>query len=635
MPFDKETKDLNAEIAQFKANDSNFNTVHEKTQFAQEAAFATKGLEEFMKADAALKSGDTIGASAAVLRGMGSISGLLVFAAGPLGAFIGGVLNVLMNVISAIMDALKPSTDSLINKIEKLIQDQTLKTKRDELRSALDAWEFEELKMNGDLKEGNIKNWKDAVNMAKWEKHYTHINNGFATLQTQSAINSREWLPLFDLNIIYTLRFWLRLQHITIYLFYRKKPVNTPDMQPLQTSLIGPGTFLTIRNHIAKTLYNSLLNVHYSSVNNVDFHSRWLTKDFQPFKSGLGEWGHERQSIYNRIGVAKGPEMKNMGFGESICFAIAESGTIFNIGTSSNTLYIGREGTDWYQVPTDRFSNLPVEQIAIGELGNDKLAIVCVYGGGTKISHCTFDDQSGTDHENEHNGWTPGAWRCGPWKQKIIQDGLSILSLGILPWAPNWDLYAFAVNKEGAGSLYSVKFASGKSLVMNKIPDTFLDASKMAEYTFNVAPRYKRGEISPCTISFVGNDLYLQVGNWIYQRVDDKWDGWDVRKLLGKTGLNVYQARFFADKTQVFATNEGLIMRYNDPGKVVMNKDGTKKETWRVYSDGNIKTLCFWKAVSRQTDTARILLETFKEAMDQTVDDLLKNANKAEHTTIA
>jgi len=639
MCFDKAKKELISEIAQLEAKASNFNTVNEKKPFAQGAGFATKGLEEFMKADAALKSGDTIGASAAVLRGIGSVSQLLVFAAGPSGALIGGVLNVLLGVISAIMDALKPPTDSLISKIEKLIQDQILKTKRDDLSAAFNAWKMEEVKMDAYLKAGNIKTWEDAINITNWQNHYTNISNGFATLQTQSSINSREWLPLFDINIIYTLRFWLRLQHITVYLFIRKKPADaeSKDMLPLLPTLIGPDAFLKIRNLAAKTLYNALLNVHYSSVNNVDFHSQWLSHLSPPYTSGTGIRGIQREPIYNRIGVAKGPEMKNMSSGESICFAIAESGTIFNVGTFPNTLYIGRQGTDWYQVPTDIFNDHPVEQVAIGEMGDDKLIIVCAYDGGTKISYCTFDDESGTDHENEHNGWTAGDWRCPTaiWKQKIIPEGLSILSLGVHPWQPNWDLYAFAVNKEGAGNLYSVKFASGKTVVMEKIPHTFLGVAQMIEFTFKVAPHYKRKEISPCTISFVGNDLYLQVGNWICQKVDDKWEGWNVRTVLGKEELNVYQARFFADKTQVFATNKGLIMRYNNPKEEDSKGEGPKGERWSVYTDENIQTLCFWKAVSAQAGTAWAMLKTFKEAMDQTIDDLPKNANKPEYTVIA
>lgn len=615
---------ISEQIDKLLDNANNFSSGQLKQRYLQGATLASKGLEEFMKADKALKSGDAIGASSAVLRGIGSVSQLVTLATGPVGVLIGSVLNVFLGVITAIIDALKPPTESLISEIEKLIQDQTLKTKRDELRAAFDAWKMEELIMDGALKEGNIKTWKDAIGMAQWEKHYTNINNGFATLQTQSEINSKEWLPLFDLNIIYSLSYWLRLQYVTLYLFDRKKPneERPHDMLPLQPNLIGPKAFLNMRNHAAQTLYNGLSNVHYSSVNNVEFHSLWLTSGLEPFLPGTGRRGLQSNPIYNRIGVAKGPNMKNIGSGKSVCFAIAESGTIFSVGTDPNTLYIGRQGTDWFEVPIKNFANLPVEQVTIGEMGNDKLIIVCVYDGGTKIAHCAFDDRSGTKHEKEHGGWTAGDWRCGKWSHKIIPEGISILSLGVRPCPPYWGLYAFGVNQEREGNLYRVIF-EGKNLQMEAMPDTFIGASQMAEFTFKIAPSYKRTEISPCTISFVGDDLYLQVGNWISQRIDGKWEGWNVRKVLGKEGLNVYQARFFADRTQVFATNKGLIMRYNDP----------KKKEWGVYADENIQTLCFWKAVSRQADTAWTMLRAFKEAMDQTMDDLFKNPPEHEEKT--
>jgi len=46
-----------------------FNKQYEKTPYGNAGTAVSKGLDEFTKANAAFKSGDTMGGSAAVLRG--------------------------------------------------------------------------------------------------------------------------------------------------------------------------------------------------------------------------------------------------------------------------------------------------------------------------------------------------------------------------------------------------------------------------------------------------------------------------------------------------------------------------------------------------------------------------------------
>src|SRR5262245_5833415 len=98
----------------------------QKTPFGTVDTSIQGGLQEFTAADQSCRSGDTMGGSAAVLRGIGSLSAALALA-GPAGAVAGALMAAITSIISAILEAMKPATDSLESKLEKIIVAQELK----------------------------------------------------------------------------------------------------------------------------------------------------------------------------------------------------------------------------------------------------------------------------------------------------------------------------------------------------------------------------------------------------------------------------------------------------------------------------------------------------------------------------
>jgi len=588
----------------------NFNKTYEKTPYTAAGTAISKGLDEFTKANAAFKSGDTMGGSAAVLRGMGAISAALTLGGGPAGAAFGLLLGAITGVIAAILEAMKPASESLIAKIEKLLDEQTLKETRELITGGIAAWNLEEGKIDGIKKTGRRFTMAD-LDRINFAHHYGQIAQAFSTLGDNKDSHSKQWLLLFDLNLIYAQRFWIEIE-LTALLVCKRGQELESEPRPLR-ELESPelqNRFYDMRKKVAELFRDRIKALYYYSRNEVAFHSLYRNSTLAAYTTGVGSYALQRNSIYHRVGVIDGPPMEDLGIGESVCFAIADSGTIFSVGSRPYTLYVGRPGGDWLPVSPDIFG-AEVDQVAIAELENDKVLVVCLHGNGHKVSICNFDDRAGTEHESKYNGWTSGAWRWQTpgWVTYDMPNQMTVLSLAIDVHPPAWRLDAFALDAEGNGQFYDVHFPQGKSTAEVKgVPETIFGATWLSQVTFGVAPAPNRSEISPCTISRLGDNLWLQVGNRIRQRLNGKWDAWDVQPILGND-INVFQARFYADDTQVFATNKGLIMRFLDPNK---------NWTYGVFTDEKIDTLWFWKGVSLQALTSKELLIQVTEAAQQT-----------------
>lgn len=590
-----------------KSEVAQFNTKHDtnKTPFGAAGTAASKSLDEFNKANVAFKSGDALGGSAAVLRGIGALSAALVLGGGPAGAAFGLVLGVILGVISSILEAMKPATASLIGQIEKLLDEQTLKETRQRIKGGLDAWELEEKKIDHIVRTGRPFTQADYDGIG-WKHHYEQIESSFAALQDNKGVDSKQWLLLFDLNVIYALRFWTYVELTFLLVNQQGRPgPESHELRKVESSDLKRSLY-DMRNSAAKKFRDNIKSLYYHSRNGVDFHALYRTSGYAPYVPGKGQYGWQRNAIYHRVGVVEGPPMKNLGSGESLGFAVASSGTIFSVGSRPYTLYVGR-GSDWRAVSRDVFGD-DVEQVAIAEWGDDKVSVVCLHGSGRKISFCMFNDETPIERDGKYKKWATGDWRWGKWFHYSTPNQMTILSLAVQVKKPDWSIYAIALDSSSNGELYKVTWGPDQNEVnMEGFPATQFDKRSLDEMTYGVTPAPGRVEISPCTVTCLGDDLYAQVGNQVWHRINTIWDGWNARTII-RSDVNVYQARFLADGTQLFSTNKGLYMRYLDP-----------ENDWKysLFRDEAIDTVWFWKAVSSQAVTAEDLLKEVTKAAEQ------------------
>jgi hypothetical protein len=566
-----------------------FNKQYDKTPYGAFGTAASNALKEFVNANAAFKNGDTLGGSAAVLRGIGGLSAGLVLGGGPAGAAVGAVLGAITGIIAAILEALKPASDSLLNKIEKLIKDETLIIIRNELVEGISKWELLELEIDNLAASRQIITKEYLNQNIPWKEHYGLIKKGFATLKSHAGIHSKEWMRLFELNVIYALRFWVYLEQLNLLFCKDRQSLPDPashELSRLMPNLYDTKLFYNMRHLAAERLRDAILDIHFASINEVDIHTLYLSG--YPYDSGAGYVGRQANSIYHRVGIIAETNMEDLGIGDSLCFEIASSGTIFSVGTNPYTLYVGRSGSAWYEVPWSNFG-YDVQQVAIGEMGNDKIIVACVSKHGDQISFCEFDDRANTGHESKHHGWSPGDWRWGKWNTYTLPAKNSILSLAIEPDPPYWGVYAFVLESDrrsGLGKLCGLQIDAGQTVLkMKMFSDASVPAPTLRKWTWGILIGLERAELSPCTVTCLGKDLYLQVGNMMTKRVNGKWNSWDdLQNVLG-TDIKVFQARPYADGTMIFATKQGLFMRYFDP----------IENTWRTGSDDRIQTIWFSK----------------------------------------
>ncbi|SHL97047.1 hypothetical protein SAMN05216311_101267 [Chitinophaga sp. CF418] len=599
---------------------TNFNNDYKDTPIGVAGLAVSKSLDETTNAITAFQNGDVNGGSAALLRGIGALSGTLVLSMGPAGAAFGALLNGMLGIISVILEAIKPPTESMLSKIENLIMEETLRNTRDKITAGISSWQLLEVRIDKWVKDGRFIT-VDYMNQSlpDWERHYEQIDEGFNTLNSHTKPHSTEWLALFELNVVYAVHFWTYIELLNLLITNKRANAESQEASDKESREI----FYGIRRRIAEKLKNRMRNIHYSSVVEVDFYSTWLSSARSQYHSGKGLSFLQANQIYHRIGALGGLSMESLENSNSNCFATASSGTIFSV--ERNGLYVGRKGVEWERAPLD-LNGDSIEQVTIGEKKDGELLIVCILNAGKKIAFCTFDDRAGTAHEDLPNAWTPGAWRFDKWKFRSIPGNVSLLSVGVTarPAPEQWAMYTFAVDKEGAGQLYKVQVTEGDTVKMTVIKDTYLDPQRLSKDTYGVAPVEGRSEVSPCVFSFVENKILLQIGNLIFEIENEVANNWHVQEHLEMVDpqdikdldhLQVFQARFYEDGSMLFATNMGLILRYNDP----------ESGEWRVYKDAAIETIWFTKAVAEQALAIRALITGMKEAADQPIEKLLGN----------
>lgn len=582
-------------------------------EFARAGEAISQSLDQFLSARDAFENGDVMGGSAAVLRGIGALAGVLGLAGGPIGAAVGALLAVITGVIAAILEALRPASESLEAKLERLLAESDLKNEYTVIDGYFAAWKSNELIIDSWAQSEKKVTWEEMNKAIEWNTHYQNIVSAFSTLDMYKDNHSKSWLPLFDLGITYALHFWVYLEAIGPIVTSQVMPQDPQQLAVVETpeDALQKQNFYKQRQLVATELGTRLRSLHYYSLNEVAFHSLWLNQDYAAYTSGTGSQAYQRNSIMYRVGVLNGPQAEDINAGESVCFALANGGTFFSVGSRPYTLYVGRRGVDWYEVPPATFGGEEVDQVAIGELGGESVMIAVVHGSGRRFSICRFDDQSDTQHETTHHGWTAGAWRFGPWFTYDMPDQMTILAMAVKVLGSSVGFLTFALNAAGDGTLYDVGTPgnTNTATVQAFAPTTF-GKEWLSQVTWGIAPAPGRSELSPCTISCVGDDIYLQVGNRIAQRENGTWWAWDVPGQMG-SGVQAYQGRAYADSSMVFSTNQGLIIRYHNP-----EKNGELD----YYKDEAIQTIWFSKEVSRQALTARALIEQLTAAAAQQVD---------------
>ncbi len=566
-----------------------FNKDYEKTPFAAAGKDAAAGLKEFVSAAESFKHGDSVGGSSSLLKGIGSFASAMAIA-GPAGAAAGALLAAITGLISAILDAMKPAMESLESKIEKLLVTEDLTLMYGEMQAGnvalshvMQEIENQEGKLVGSAGMTYAQLTGILNPIAYWAAHEKNILKTMQHLKSFSHSHSREWMPLFDITVAYALRYWLVFESIAALIVEEDKH-----------------NYLSHRKITADAIKNSIENIYLSSLNEADFYHLTMGDVAKAYPYDVDQRSAELSifsSLALRTGLIDGGAY-TMDAGKLCTFAPSTGGTLF-LGATHSRLYYGR-GNNWVQV-----LNCPgCEQVFIGEHSNNKICVVCVHDSGRRFSFAIFDDTSGSVHENGIDSWSTGDWRWGKWCTYDVPEERTILTMAIQPVERgDFAFWAFVLAKGGGAGLSQISINNEVKLI--PVHETWLPQQKLQDVMFNVSLTAKRWEISPCTISLVGETIFLHVGNQMMIRELGKWVTWELQgqDFFWDPALNIYQARAFADGSLIFATNKGLYARYTA-------LDG--KLTSPI--DTSIKTLWFWKQCSDQAVTVKELYKLVASA---------------------
>lgn len=591
-----------------------FNKRFEKTPFAAVGTAVQNGMKEVNAAVTAFKAGDQMGGSAAVLRSAGAFAGALALA-GPAGAAAGALLAAITSLISTILEAMKPASESLEVKIESLLDKQELKNAYIALEGNKAAWAISEADIKQFSKEKQTFSWDYLTGKTNWKIHHTLILTTLEKLKESSTVN--EWMKAHDSVITYALRFWILISTMGGVL------KNEPN-----------STYATDRDLIAKQLLDTLRAINFNAIDLTNLHARWYSNanDGAPFyyrdvfhrldTIGRASSGQGYSEIYQRIGVINGNKSLNRLGGDISSFAVSKSGTF--IASTSGGLAYGRNASDLTEV-----SSCPgAEQVAIGELGNNLISVATLFheeedysriGGAWRFrkSHIAlscFNDATGVSGHDNPNAWTKGEWRWENWIQREVVDNMTVLALAIEVNSGGFTVLAFAIDRDGNGRPYSVRF-EGNEAKLEPLGHQGLTANEIFKYTYGFEPIPGQGHLGPFTVTTNGN-RYFHIGNCVLVQHENGWDTWDLQSeaFFSDSELNCYQFRAFRDGSVVAATNKGLVVRAPDMSEAYSKK----QDPLGIWTAPEVQTMFFWRTESQQAVAKRELFSKLIAAAQNT-----------------
>lgn len=614
--------------------------------WAAAGSAAKAGIGELKNGALLVMKGDTMGGTAAILSGIGSVSALMQLA-GPVGSITAGAMAILTGIISAVLDALKPATRSLEDKIKGMLTDETLKADHDNLYGAYMSWatiqaEISSLVQDRERAAKLIQNdrtetdpskklsdrereekseiaagmpWTTLTKYSGWRDHQRVIFTTFSALSSRQGQHSKEWMPLYDLTIQYALNFW----------------VGFTSMAALVDSA-GAKTYCVARDLLAKQLRDELYGSHFASLNEGTLWAMYFTGSgtyqskgsdaYTPEGSSL-YWYPSHNNLYQYSGVfGEGAvsTQENLG-GEVVSFAVSSSGTIFSAGKISGNyrLCAGRGNADgspgWRIEPQSQLC----DQVFIGEKHNGNIKVIALHGHGHKFTVLDYDDGIDRNFEDNPTAWTPNDRRWLSRRTYGIPDEKTILSLAVDPRSlvdgERLAIYAFALDESDGGKCYRYTLDETKGYIaeVQAFDETSMTPEQIRVATFGVAPKANRSEIGPFSVSCTNAVIIAQVGNkaWAFERLGNlAWREWDLPKHFEDPSLTFYEAHGYEDGAFVCITDRGLRMRY---WKVETKQPAFARE-------GKIQTVRFVRQSSRQAGVMLELLARMESVAAQAAD---------------
>lgn len=557
------------------------------------------GIQHLANAAEAFQSGDVMGGTAMVMRGIGSLSAMLAFVAPPFGAIAAAVLGAITELIAAILEAMRPETESLEQKLKRLIETESLSEAYVAMSAGKAEWELAETKIymlaaqrkraTERLKEDDAKpslskfereeleairagwTWEYLTQNIRWERHKGRISMAFAELAKKRDLASTEWMALYDITVTYAVRFWTAFESMAGLV---RDPQYTRDA----ASLDNVELFQALRRVVARQLREDLLSVHFEAQNNCQiFHLNIGVQDHQP--------------IGQRIGVAGQTVGRTDWLGDkSSAFAVSSGGTIFSSGTvaGGEPVYVGRGKGGWKKAE----GTPNCDQIFICEVYEPgKLGVISLHGYGQKLSYANFDDREGVGEDSVRD-WSPNKHRWGAWTERSVESQkLTILTLGMYPVKGGYGVHLLGYHQDRKDvRLYDLYYEPFR-LETPQRPIVFSAEEVKRELGSDL---WRRSKPSRCTVSYLrSGEAVVQLGG-----LGRGWDAgspftWDLRApgFLDDSNVRIDQGRFYPDGSLVCAAEKALYMRCQPEGPL-------GPSVW--VKDATIQTSCFWKQCSTQ-----------------------------------
>lgn len=565
-----------------------------------------ESIDHLAEAAEAFKSGDTLGGTAMVMRGIGALSGTLALVAPPVGALVGALLGAITSLIAAILEAMKPQSESLEQKLKRFIEEESLSNAYIAMSAGKAEWEVAEMKIYmlaeqrqraADLLAQDDANpqlsviereqlmrvcegrsWEYLTQNIGWERHKARISASFAALAKKRDLASTEWLALFDITMNYALRFWIAFESMAGLV---GGDGSTDEHAPAYNNA---QLFHALRRVVARQLQEDIESVYFEAQNKAQIYHLW---------SGV----ERRQNIGRRVGVSgQTVEPTQWLGGKSSSFAVSSGGTIFSSGITDGKepLYVGRGGAEsWQAAPGAEFC----DQVFTAELGEPgEVLVMNLHSYGQRLSYAIFNDMEGHVGEDSKRDWTPNAQRWGGWGHlDFTSQHLTILFAALKSMdKTSMTIHALGVH-EGSHEVQLYEVHVGADVrVASAGPDfTFSHAEVVAELGDH--PLWRRSDPTRCAISYFLGEPVVQLGALVRGRAEGSPFTWDLRRPEHLDGpVVVHQGRFFQDLTFVCATEQGLFMRCR-----VNPQDGM---SWVV--DRKLQTSWVWKQASTEVMSA-------------------------------
>lgn len=548
---------------------------------------AKEGSESIITGIGQLQNGDSQGGAASILNGIGQLAtmGTLL---GPAGAAAGGILSLLTGIIAAIMELLNPEKESLEQKIEKILQEDTLKKWTVDLKGAETSWrEMCENKLTRlaftrktiseqgkDFKfDTNTMfmlddqtpeqlllgiSWERFENLTNYTAEVKNVNTALQLLmdylEEHPNAPSQKWGALLDQTVGYMFRLWVSLHG----------GLGLMDVK-------GYGTFREELNDIAKGFKAKLEEMEFAMQNHRPVYTRWHTGSADYFDGSA-------EPIYRRLGVTL-PEWTRydeVASSKVYNFAVSSRGTIFStierveypIFSRSvefhRRISAGQQGTDWLEEKGD----LEFQQVFIGEIPSqpDVVLVAGIHDNSNKISMASFTDKYGFGDDQPYE-WKPNEARWGDWQLNMAYNfKIAAVAITAVGTDGSYAIYAIGLNNDLSATLYDLRADSTAIAVegFHWTADEVQKSGAMNLIDSNDSSQWSKYPSYSCSISL--HPLTAQLGSLMKIKEGEKIVDWDLRgaSFLYDEALKTHQAKFYSDGTLIVCSNKGVHMRYWD-----------------------------------------------------------------------